>query len=799
MRPITKKNAPYNNSLKELDENPANNQDITDLIAEIGDPSFVETVKNLVNLTDNTYVSSLIEKKRNDIRQMLNALNIPYVQNFHTHFVITNFKNVDITREITPLLDIYSPNPDTITKVLTNAAGIRNNLDILTAPYNVALQTIKNISTLLVLDRLIDAGHIRNLYKDARYNEINNPDKTIKSQEYGASKPHLVKLSGLYCAYCESTLSDGGSTNVEHKIPKSAFPTMEENWSNFVLACERCNTGFKSNRYVHPEGTIEIDRITVTNPTTGKNTSKAYPFESACKYPETTVAFVTYTQQFKTLLTKVSTNITDSKNKNSIIRARRNKIITPEEDLRKDATTRAIAEVDLLFIAELKTTKNIEIFCGGAMYVNNVKEDIARIAIYNSMVQYAIDKIIWPDKSYTGEGIKLNQCLSSFMAFNYGLMHSNGNITTPINLKNITPDTDLQINDLYQMDVVNLTGILPVFDVQVRILIPDYKQKAFKMIVSDADKVASSGKNMISITGLNNGHVKDIFLDQRIMRRTKAWLHAMKMLKQLTEFNMQKFERLHNYYQEQLHPANIKYNLTLPVRNNIAGLRDNTTAPILLDDITGNITINKIQADGEINLKLDTKTFVKTGTGANRIKIKGTFIPSVDVKLGTLTGEIVDSGGIRTMTGSLEVGTITGNTLSQKIILFKNATINNGKSGTVITIAVNQGVISDDANLGTTSSAAEILKEWNNNRSQLLGVINQTTAILKDFMWENILDMVRTGGFYSTWINTFVKSSSKSAPYDVDLVRKLEMKALETPEDPYQFHGTDVVDIINCI
>jgi hypothetical protein len=798
MRPITKKNVPYNNSFEQLYKKPDNNQYIKDLKYTFDLYTFFDAVINLVNLTDNTKVSSLIEKRRNDIKQTFTNLDHPYVQDFNDNFITTNFPNVDIDNEITPWLEIQSPNPDTIFKVLTKGTGVKNNLNILKPPFNVALQTIENIGTLLVLGRLIYAGNLRNLYEDARYNEINKiivqkkPAKSFTGEDHGKSKPYLVKLTGLYCNYCESTLSDGASTHVEHKLPKSAFPTMEKDWSNFVLSCERCNTGFKGQKYVHPEGIISIDPVALPSTSINSNTHDAFEKEK---------------KQFIAILDKVITNITDSRNSNYIIRGREN--ITNEEDRRAAAMMMATDEVNNVFQSEFKSdNKAINFFCGDAAFVPMVKADIARIAIYKVTVKYATDKVIWPDKLYTGEGIEVKQRLNSFMAFDYDLRLDSGDILpTPIELKNITSNTDLQINEhdkkthINLINLKNTTGIQSVSAVQVKILIPDYSQKPFTTIVSDVNKVKSSGENIISITGLNNLPADDVFMDQRVLRRTKAWLHAMKMLKQLTEFNMQKFKKLHDYYEEQLHPVNIKYNATIPTPNNIAGLRDNTAAPVELDDITGNITISKRQINGEINLKFDKETYVTTGDGTDKIKIKikDDSIPGVDIKLGSLTAKIVDLEGIRTMSGSLEVGTITENRLSKKIIFFKNATTDNVNSTTVITIGKEQGVISADNGLGTASSAAEILKEWDNNRSELLGVINQTTAILKDFMWENILDMVRTGGFYSTWIRTFKKHSPDKTLYDVDLVRKLEMIAMQTPNDPHQFHGTDVADILNCL
>jgi HNH endonuclease len=791
MRPFTKKNPPINESLKELDANPGKNKNIRDLIDTLGNHSFTEAVKDLVNLTDNPFISTLINKKRDEIRKKFSDLNIKYVQTFNSRFTNANFPSLNIARDITPIIPTRSPNPTDISSVLT-ATAVNNDVNISTAPFNVANQTVINIGTLLVLDRLIDAAHIRSLYKDARYNEVNVIDPNAKGAKYGKSKPHLISLSGLYCAYCESTMSDGAATDVEHKVPKSAFETMEKNWSNFVLACERCNTGFKSNKYVHPEGTIEKDDLN----------KKAFPLDAASQYQATDDAFTKYSANAEIILQTVTANISNSNNQNNIISARGKKSNTDETSRRDAAMASAMAEVGNVFKSVLKSTASINTFCSGANNVDAVKEDFARIAIYNSTVKYANDQIIWPDRHYNAEGIATNKRINSFQGYGYELRMADGKVLpAPIQLNEIKSNTDLEINDEYRIDIKNLQGRLPAIDVQLRVIIPDYNKlnKTGNVIVSDPKKVKHSAQNMIEINGLNQLHKKDAYMDQRIIRRTKTWLHAMKMLKQLTEFNLQKFDKLHSYYQEQLHPVNIRNNPTAPNRNIIDNLRDNTAAPIVLQEIIGVITIAKKLPNGEVNIDLK-KSPATTGQAPKDIKIEGIAIGSSSINAGTLTGEIKESGGTRTMTGSIEIGDLkVVVALSKKIILIKDAVITDTATETTITIDKDQGVISKDNNLGMGRSPADILKEWDNNRNALLGVINQTTAILKDFMWENILDMVRTGGFYSIWVRTFHDNCPPNTAHDIDLVRKLEMNAKANPEDPYQFHGTDVEEIIACL
>ena len=53
------------------------------------------------------------------------------------------------------------------------------------------------------------------------------------------------------CAYCEGTIGDVAYTHIEHKLPKSKYPTLVCAWENLTIACPRCNTN-KGN-YDAPE------------------------------------------------------------------------------------------------------------------------------------------------------------------------------------------------------------------------------------------------------------------------------------------------------------------------------------------------------------------------------------------------------------------------------------------------------------------------------------------------------------------------------------------------------------------
>jgi uncharacterized protein (TIGR02646 family) len=91
-------------------------------------------------------------------------------------------------------------------------------------------------------------------YQNAQGQQI-----VIKKQykEHGKAGEPLVDNIGLYCSYCEVFSSD---LEVEHVIPVKQIEDTRVNtrtltkydWSNFLLACARCNgASCKSDTYVH--------------------------------------------------------------------------------------------------------------------------------------------------------------------------------------------------------------------------------------------------------------------------------------------------------------------------------------------------------------------------------------------------------------------------------------------------------------------------------------------------------------------------------------------------------------------
>ena len=75
-------------------------------------------------------------------------------------------------------------------------------------------------------------------------------DETYKPHQ--SAKPILTANIDEYCSYCERPASDE-ALHIEHIQPKglSQYESLEFSWSNFLLACARCNgADNKSNKDV---------------------------------------------------------------------------------------------------------------------------------------------------------------------------------------------------------------------------------------------------------------------------------------------------------------------------------------------------------------------------------------------------------------------------------------------------------------------------------------------------------------------------------------------------------------------
>ena len=72
---------------------------------------------------------------------------------------------------------------------------------------------------------------------------------------YGKAKADLSGRLGEDCNYCERL----GDLDVEHVVPRSHRPDLEDEWSSFLLGCRNCNS-IKKDRNTSRDGYIWPDR-----------------------------------------------------------------------------------------------------------------------------------------------------------------------------------------------------------------------------------------------------------------------------------------------------------------------------------------------------------------------------------------------------------------------------------------------------------------------------------------------------------------------------------------------------------
>jgi len=67
-------------------------------------------------------------------------------------------------------------------------------------------------------------------------------------------KSQLEAMCGVKCAYCESPVTAVSYQHVEHFRPQSIYPRLAYHWDNLLLACERCNSGWKKAKFPLMDG-----------------------------------------------------------------------------------------------------------------------------------------------------------------------------------------------------------------------------------------------------------------------------------------------------------------------------------------------------------------------------------------------------------------------------------------------------------------------------------------------------------------------------------------------------------------
>jgi uncharacterized protein (TIGR02646 family) len=73
------------------------------------------------------------------------------------------------------------------------------------------------------------------------------------------------------CVYCENN----EATDIEHIYPKKLYPEKAFNWENYVLACNKCNSHHKSDKFkiFNPKDSATVEDITLPRGTYSQPTN----------------------------------------------------------------------------------------------------------------------------------------------------------------------------------------------------------------------------------------------------------------------------------------------------------------------------------------------------------------------------------------------------------------------------------------------------------------------------------------------------------------------------------------------
>ncbi|KIR18985.1 hypothetical protein PFLU4_05640 [Pseudomonas fluorescens] len=75
-------------------------------------------------------------------------------------------------------------------------------------------------------------------YKNIPISEKNSLTASYRHQDIKAA---LIESSYGKCAFCECVPAEGGNVEVEHFKPKSIYPDLTFEWTNFLPSCRKCN------------------------------------------------------------------------------------------------------------------------------------------------------------------------------------------------------------------------------------------------------------------------------------------------------------------------------------------------------------------------------------------------------------------------------------------------------------------------------------------------------------------------------------------------------------------------------
>ena len=88
---------------------------------------------------------------------------------------------------------------------------------------------------------------------------LGRPGSACFPAVWGRHKETIATMSAHKCVYCEGPINSLRASHVEHFKPKSIFPLLAYQWTNYFLGCPGCN-GAKGDKWPKRGGYLRPDR-----------------------------------------------------------------------------------------------------------------------------------------------------------------------------------------------------------------------------------------------------------------------------------------------------------------------------------------------------------------------------------------------------------------------------------------------------------------------------------------------------------------------------------------------------------
>ena len=88
---------------------------------------------------------------------------------------------------------------------------------------------------------------------------VQRSGKTEFPAIWGKQKELIAAMSHRKCVYCEGSINAPRAAHVEHFKPKSLFPSLAYEWTNYFLGCPGCN-GAKADKWPKRGGYVRPDK-----------------------------------------------------------------------------------------------------------------------------------------------------------------------------------------------------------------------------------------------------------------------------------------------------------------------------------------------------------------------------------------------------------------------------------------------------------------------------------------------------------------------------------------------------------